>query len=80
MLLTNYHSKVVIFMAISFIRETYADDYNSLHQSIMIDCRQDIMSNGLHSRCLREKINPNLHLILVEHIDEKGDVIYAKRA
>lgn len=68
-----------MIMSISFIRETYADDYNTLRQAIVIDCKQDVLSNGLHSRFLREKINPNLHLILVEHIDEKGDVIYAKR-
>ena len=66
-------------MSISYIRETYADNYNTLHQAIMIDCKLDMLSNGLHSRILREKINPNLHLILVEHIDEKGEIIYAKR-
>lgn len=66
-------------MTIAFIKETYADDYNTLRQAILIDTLLDIQSNGLHSRLLREKINPNLHLILVEHIDEKGEVIYAKR-
>lgn len=66
-------------MIVSYIKETYADDYNTLRQAIVIDTLIDIQSNGLHSKILREKINPNLHLILVEHIDEKGEVIYAKR-
>lgn len=66
-------------MVVSYIKETYADDYNTLRQAILIDTIRDIQSNGLHSRLLREQINPNLHLILVEHIDEKGEVIYAKR-
>lgn len=66
-------------MVVSYIKETYADDYNTLRQTIVIDTFIDIQSNGLHSKILREKINPNLHLILVEHIDEKGEVIYAKR-
>lgn len=66
-------------MTVSYIRETYGDDYNTLRQMILINCREDILSNGLHSKFLRKKINPNLHLILVEHIDDKGDVIYAKR-
>ena len=66
-------------MVVSYIKETYADDYNTLRQVIVIDTLIDIQSNGLHSKILREKINPNLHLILVEHIDEKGEVIYAKR-
>lgn len=66
-------------MVVSYIKETYADDYNTLRQAIIIDTLIDIQSNGLHSKILREKINPNLHLILVEHIDEKGEVIYAKR-
>lgn len=66
-------------MVVSYIKETYADDYNTLRQAIVIDTLIDIQSNGLHSKILREKINPNLHLILVEHIDEKGEVIYAKR-
>lgn len=76
MLLMNYH---LINMVVSYIKETYADDYNTLRQAIIIDTFMDIQSNGLHSKILREKINPNLHLILVEHIDEKGEVIYAKR-
>ena len=66
-------------MVVSYIKETYADDYNTLRQAIIIDTFMDIQSNGLNSKILREKINPNLHLILVEHIDEKGEVIYAKR-
>ena len=66
-------------MVVSYIKETYADNYNTLRQAIVIDTFMDIQSNGLHSNILREKINPNLHLILVEHIDEKGEVIYAKR-
>lgn len=66
-------------MVVSYIKETYADNYNTLRQAIVIDTLIDIQSNGLHSKILREKINPNLHLILVEHIDEKGEVIYAKR-
>ena len=66
-------------MVVSYIKETYADDYNTLRQAIVIDTLIDIQSNGLHSKILREKINTNLHLILVEHIDEKGEVIYAKR-
>lgn len=66
-------------MTVAYIKETYADDYNTLRQAILIDTIRDIQSNGLHSQILRERINPNLHLILVEHINEEGDVIYAKR-
>lgn len=65
-------------MTVDYIREIYGDPYNTLRQSIVIDCKRDALSNGNHSRCLRQNINPNLHLIRVEHIDNNGLVIYAQ--
>lgn len=40
--------------------EFYKDDYDSLHQSIMIDLEEEIRSVGRSTRFTRALINPNL--------------------
>lgn len=40
--------------------EYYKDDYNSLHQTIMIDLEEEKRSNGKSTMFYRTKINPNL--------------------
>jgi hypothetical protein len=40
--------------------EYYKDDYNSLHQAIMIDLEEEQRSDGKTTTILRSHINPNL--------------------
>lgn len=59
----------------SYLKEIYTDDYNTLHQSILIDIEWDQRSNGLHSREQRSRINPNLHLSKIIYLNNKMEVI-----
>lgn len=47
-----------------YIEETYTDKYKSLYQVIRINTFLDKMSNGMHSKELRAKINPNLDILI----------------
>ena len=49
---------------IRYIEEIYTDEYRTLYQSILIDVDLDKESNGLHSKIVRETINPNLTILL----------------
>lgn len=40
--------------------EFYKDDYNTLRQAIMIDLEEEIRSDGMSTRFIRNEINPNL--------------------
>lgn len=45
-----------------FREEIYIDDYNFLHQAILIDLDEEKRTNGISTLFCREKVNPNLHL------------------
>ena len=40
--------------------EFYKDDYNTLRQAIMIDLEEEIRSDGMSTKFIRNEINPNL--------------------
>lgn len=40
--------------------EYYKDDYDTLRQAIMIDLEEEIRSEGMSTRFIRNEINPNL--------------------
>ena len=48
---------------IKYIEEIYTDKYRTLYQAILIDVDLDKKSNGLHSKSVRTKINPNLTIL-----------------
>lgn len=64
---------------IYYVKEIYMDDYNSLQQSIIINCKLNLDSNGMHARNLRSTINPNLHLVKVEYLNINMEVINNER-
>ena len=43
-----------------YLIEYYRDEYNTLHQGIEIDLKEDEASNGRTSQFLRNNVNPNL--------------------
>lgn len=49
---------------IRYIEEIYTDEYRTLYQAIQIDVDCDKKSNGLHSKSIRARINPNLTILL----------------
>lgn len=43
-----------------YLIEYYRDEYNTLHQGIEIDLKEDEASNGRMSQFMRNNVNPNL--------------------
>lgn len=43
-----------------YLIEFYKDEYNSLHQSIEIDLKEDERTDGEYSAFIRGRVNPNL--------------------
>ena len=55
-----------------YLIEYYRDEYNTLHQAIMIDLDMNKQSNGEELRFMREKINPNLTILYETHHEDKN--------
>lgn len=55
-----------------YLIEYYRDEYNTLHQAIMIDLDMNKQSNGEELRFMREKINPNLTVLYETHHEDKN--------
>ena len=49
---------------IRYIVEIYTDEYRTLYQAIQIDVDLDKRCNGLHSKYVRARVNPNLTILL----------------
>lgn len=49
---------------IRYIVEIYTDEYRTLYQAIQIDVDLDKRCNGLHSKFVRARVNPNLTILL----------------
>lgn len=49
---------------IRYIEEIYTDEYRTLYQAIQIDVDLDKRCNGLHSKYVRSRVNPNLTILL----------------
>lgn len=59
-----------------YLIECYRDEYNTLHQAIMIDLDMNKQSNGEELRFMRGKINPNLTILYeTYHEDENHKVL-----
>ena len=59
----------------AYLFEYYRDDYKTLFQAIMINLRQDKLSDGKHSRYERSRVNPNLHLYRAVYYDSNMNII-----
>ena len=55
-----------------YLIEYYRNEYNTLHQAIMIDLDMNKQSNGEELRFMREKINPNLTVLYETHHEDKN--------
>ena len=55
-----------------YLIETYTDEYKTLYQAIQIDLELDKKSNGNHSLCVRESINPNLTILVSKKYYDKN--------
>ena len=55
-----------------YLIEKYRDEYNTLHQSIMIDLDINEQSNGRELIFARAKINPNLTILYETFHEDKN--------
>jgi len=55
-----------------YLIECYRDEYNTLHQTIMIDLIINKQSNGEELRFMRGKINPNLIILYETYHEDKN--------
>lgn len=55
-----------------YLIEKYRDEYNTLHQAIMIDLDMNKQSNGEELRFMRGKINPNLTILYETYHEDKN--------
>jgi hypothetical protein len=55
-----------------YLIEKYRDEYNTLHQAIMIDLDMNKQSNGEELRFMRRKLNPNLTILYETYHEDKN--------
>jgi hypothetical protein len=59
-----------------YLIENYRDEYNTLHQEIMIDLDENKQTNGETLRFARSRINPNLTILYrTEHWNKNHKVL-----
>ena len=67
-------------MTAKYLIEKYRDEYNTLHQAIMIDLDMNKQSNGEELRFMRSKINPNLTILYeIYHEDKNHKILDMQR-
>ena len=79
-LLKNIRERRIDMKKARYLIEYYRDEYNTLHQAILIDLDMNKKSNGEELKCMREKINPNLTILYeTRHEDENHKLLDMQR-